>query len=51
MVAIFRGGRGMIPDGDTVVEEDDEVFFIAARKVSAACSREMRKHDTRSARS
>jgi trk system potassium uptake protein len=32
VVAIYRGGSGIIPDGDTVVEEGDEVFFIAARK-------------------
>jgi trk system potassium uptake protein TrkA len=36
---------GIIPDGDTVVEEDDEVFFIAARKDIRAVLREMRKLD------
>jgi trk system potassium uptake protein TrkA len=45
VVAIFRGGRGIIPDGDTVVEEDDEVFFIAARKDIRTVLREMRKLD------
>src|SRR5215471_7171712 len=34
-----------IPDGDTVVEEDDEVFFIAARKDIRTVLREMRKLD------
>ena len=45
VVAIYRGGRGIIPDGDTVVEEDDEVFFIAARKDIRTVLREMRKLD------
>jgi trk system potassium uptake protein TrkA len=45
VVAIYRGGRGIIPDGDTVVEEDDEVFFIAARKDIRTVLSEMRKLD------
>ena len=45
VVAIYRGGRGIIPDGDTVVEEADEVFFIAARKDTRTVLREMRKLD------
>jgi len=45
VVAIYRGGRGIIPDGDTVVEEGDEVFFIAARKDVRTVLREMRKLD------
>ena len=28
--AIFRRGRAIMPTGDTVIEADDEVFFIAA---------------------
>jgi len=28
--AIFRHGRAIVPDGDTVIEADDEVFVIAA---------------------
>jgi trk system potassium uptake protein len=32
VVAIYRGGESIIPDGDTVVQEEDEVFFIAARR-------------------
>src|ERR1700756_3674422 len=27
-VAIYRDGRSVVPEGDTVVEEDDEVFFL-----------------------
>jgi trk system potassium uptake protein TrkA len=45
VVAIYRGGRGVIPDGDTVVEEGDEVFFIAPRKDIRTVLREMRKLD------
>jgi trk system potassium uptake protein TrkA len=45
VVAIYRGGRGIIPDGDTIVEEDDEVFFIAARTDIRTVLKEMRKLD------
>jgi len=30
VAAIFRQGQPIIPSGDTVIEADDEVFFIAA---------------------
>jgi trk system potassium uptake protein TrkA len=46
VVAIYRGGRGILPDGDTVVQEGDEVFFIAARKDIRMVLREMRKLDS-----
>src|SRR5690606_25522963 len=45
VVAIYRGGRGIIPDGDTIVEEGDEIFFIAARKDIRSVLSEMRKLD------
>ncbi|HEY3519058.1 MAG TPA: Trk system potassium transporter TrkA [Gammaproteobacteria bacterium] len=45
VVAIYRGGKGIIPDGDTVVAEGDEVFFLAARKDARTVLREMRKLD------
>lgn len=32
VAAIFRKDRPLVPEGDTVIEEDDEVFFIAAKK-------------------
>lgn len=32
VVAIYRNQEVIIPDGDTVVQEDDQVFFIASRK-------------------
>lgn len=30
IVTIFRGGEGIIPDGETVILEEDELFIIAA---------------------
>lgn len=32
VAAIFRRDRPIVPEGDTVIEDGDEVFFIAARK-------------------
>jgi len=32
VAAIFRHDRPLIPEGDTVIEPDDEVFFIAAKE-------------------
>jgi trk system potassium uptake protein TrkA len=31
VAAIYRRGQALLPEGDTVIEEDDEVFFVAAR--------------------
>jgi trk system potassium uptake protein len=45
VVAIYRGGRSIIPGGSTVIEEGDEVFFIAARNDIRAVLSEMRKLD------
>jgi trk system potassium uptake protein TrkA len=45
VVAIYRGDRGIIPDGSTVVAAGDEVFFIAARKDIRTVLSEMRKLD------
>jgi trk system potassium uptake protein TrkA len=45
VVAIYRGGKGVIPDGNTVVAEGDEVFFLAARNDARTVLREMRKLD------
>ena len=30
LIAIFRDGKAILPDGDTVIEVDDEVFVIAS---------------------
>lgn len=32
VAAIYRSGGAIIPDGDTVIEADDEVFLVAARE-------------------
>jgi trk system potassium uptake protein TrkA len=31
VAAIYRGGRAVQPEGSTIIEEHDEVFFVAAR--------------------
>src|SRR5687767_5331849 len=45
VVAIYRNGRSIIPDGETVIEENDEVFFIAARDDIGKFMREIRKEE------
>ncbi len=45
VAAIFRQDRPIIPEGSTVVEVDDEVFFIAARENIRAVMSELRKID------
>jgi len=43
IAAIYRGGKALLPDGDTVIEAGDEVFFVAARKDIRVFMSEMRK--------
>ena len=43
IAAIYREGRAMLPDGDTVIQEGDEVFFIADRKDIRVFMSEMRR--------
>ena len=43
VAAIFRRNRAIIPRGDTVIEADDEVFFIAAKAHIRAVMGEMRR--------
>ena len=45
VAAIFRRGRPILPQGDTVIEANDEVFFIAARKHIRAVTSELRDLD------
>jgi len=45
VAAIFRRDRPIIPQGDTVIEADDEVFFIAAKADILAVMGEMRRLD------
>ncbi len=42
VAAIYRRDRALLPEGDTVIEADDEVFFIAARKHIRAVLNELR---------
>jgi len=43
IAAIYRDGKSLQPDGDTIIREGDEVFFIAARKDVRVFMSEMRK--------
>ena len=45
VAAIFRRGKAIIPEGHTVIEPDDEVFFIAAKKHIRAVTSELRELD------
>ncbi len=43
VAAIYRQDRAMQPDGDTVIEADDEVFFVAAPKHIRSVMGELRR--------
>jgi trk system potassium uptake protein TrkA len=45
VAAIFRRDRPILPRGDTVIEADDEVFFIAAKANIRAVMGELRRLD------
>lgn len=45
VVALYRGGRMLTPDGETVIEEGDEVFFLAARNDIRRVMSEMRREE------
>ena len=45
IAAIYRDGKSMQPDGDTVIREGDEVFFVVARQDVRVFMSEMRKLD------
>ena len=45
VAAIFRKDRPITPTGDTVVEEGDEIFFIAATDNIRSVLKEMRRMD------
>ncbi len=45
VAAIFRRSRPILPKGDTVIEANDEVFFVAARKNIRAITSELRDLD------
>ena len=43
IAAIYRHDKALIPDGETVIQEGDEVFFIADRKDIRVFMSEMRR--------
>ena len=45
IVAIFRGDRSIVPDGDTLIEAGDEVFLLAASGHIREVMRELRRMD------
>jgi len=45
VAAIYRKDRPIIPRGDTVIEADDEVFFLAARRDIRSVMSELRRLD------
>ncbi len=45
VAAIFRDGQPIIPEGGTVIQAEDEIFFIAARGDIRAVMGEMRRLD------
>ena len=46
VVAIYRDGRSVPPEGDTVIADGDEVFFLAARDDIRRAMAELRHGDT-----
>ncbi len=47
VAAIFRAGRPVKPEGSTVIEVDDEVFFLADARNIATVMNELRQIDRR----
>lgn len=45
VAAVYRQGRAIQPEGDTIIEADDEVFFIAAKENIRAVMSELRRLD------
>lgn len=45
VVAIYRAGRTVHPEGDSIIEEDDEVFFLAATNDIRQVMSEIRKEE------
>ncbi len=46
IAAIYRKDKTIIPDGGTVIEENDTVFFLAARRVVPTMMKELRPLDS-----
>ncbi|MGH8529865.1 MAG: Trk system potassium transporter TrkA [Nevskiales bacterium] len=45
VAAIYRRGKPILPEGDTVVEAEDEVFFVAAKQDIKKVISELRRLD------
>jgi trk system potassium uptake protein TrkA len=45
VAAIYRAGRSIRPEGDTIIEDGDEVFFIATREDIGAMMKELRSQE------
>ena len=45
VAAIYRRGRAILPEGDTIIEAEDEVFFVAAAAHIPKIIAELRRHD------
>jgi trk system potassium uptake protein len=45
VAAIYRNQRLVLPDGDVTIEENDEVFFVAAREDLRQVYAELRRHE------
>jgi len=45
VVAIYRHGSAIFPNGDTLIEAKDEVFFLSAKKNIRAVMQELRELD------
>ncbi len=45
VAAIFRRDRAVVPEGNTIIQDGDEVFFIAATEHIRAVMKEMRRTD------
>jgi trk system potassium uptake protein TrkA len=43
IAALYRNGESLLPDGNTLIREGDEVFFIASRDDSRVVMNEMRR--------
>ncbi len=47
VAAMYRSGRSIRPDGETVIEPGDEIFFLAAREDIRTVMSELRKLEAR----
>ena len=48
--AIYRKGKPLIPEGKTIIKENDEIYFLAAENDIDGVVQEMRLQDTSSSR-